>query len=234
MVDDAQRCVAVFHFIDDDAQSAHVVNLGKRDILLAHLVPDAVDVFWSAVDLGVADTRGHQFSLQAVDCFGDELLALGPLLVKLLGNFLVDCGMQKAEGEVLEFPLQLPDTEPVGERRIQRQRLARHRDTQLVGFSRIIAQGLGARGQTQQDDANVLDHGQQHLAQHLDLRLHLLGILFATVDRMRDKAARDRSQAVQAGNPVDQLRDAGAEVPLEQRQTMLEQRRHGEKQRRQS
>jgi hypothetical protein len=50
---------------------------------------------------------------------------------------------------------------------------------------------------------------------------------------MRDKAACDRSQAVQTRNPVDQLRGARAEVPLDQHQAMLEQRRHGEKQRRQ-
>jgi hypothetical protein len=40
-------------------------------------------------------------------------------------------------------------------------------------------------------------------------------ILFAAVDRMRDKTARDRSQAVQAGDPVDQLRDARPEVALD-------------------
>ncbi len=214
VVHDAQSGIAVLHFVDDDAQRAHVIDFGKLDILLAHLVPDAVDVFWPAVDLGVGHAGAQQFGPQPFAGFGDELLALGSLLVEMLRNLLVDRRMQKAKGEILEFPLQFPDAEPVGQRRIERQRFARHRDPQLIRlFGGKVTQGLCTRGQPQEDHADVLDHRQQHLAQYLDLRLHLLRILFAALDRIGDKTARDRPHAVQTRNPVDQLRDARPENP---------------------
>jgi hypothetical protein len=50
---------------------------------------------------------------------------------------------------------------------------------------------------------------------------------------MRDKTARDRSHAVQAGDAVDQLRDARPEIALDLGQSQFLQRRYGKEQRRQ-
>jgi hypothetical protein len=60
-----------------------------------------------------------------------------------------------------------------------------------------------------------------------------LRILLAALGGRSGKTARDRSQAVQARNPVDQLRDADPEILLNVGQTVFLQRRHGKKQRRQ-
>jgi hypothetical protein len=116
VVHDAQSGIAGLHIVDDDPYGTNIVDFGKRHVLLAHLVPDAVDVFWPAVDLGVGHAGAQQFGPQPFAGFGDELLALGSLLVEMLRNLLVDRRMQKAEREVLEFPLQFPDAKPVGQR----------------------------------------------------------------------------------------------------------------------
>ena len=79
--------------------------------------------------------------------------------------------MQEAEGQILQFPFQLPDPETIGQRRIERQRLARHLHAQRIRRGRIVPQRLRARSQPQQNNADILDHRQQHFAQYLDLRL---------------------------------------------------------------
>jgi hypothetical protein len=48
---------------------------------------------------------------------GDEALAVGALLVEQAGDAAVGLGLQVAEGEVLQLPLELPDAQPVGQRR---------------------------------------------------------------------------------------------------------------------
>ncbi len=111
--------------------------------------------------------------MQALDRILDELLALDPALVEHLGDALVGLGLDEAEGEVLQLPLELPHSQPVGQRRVDVQALARHLDAGLARQVGVEAQGLGARGQTHQHDADVLDHRQQHLAQHLGLRADL-------------------------------------------------------------
>ena len=173
VVHDAERRIAVLEVVDDDAQGADVVDLRELDILLPHLAPDAVDVLRPPVNLGVVDTDRLQFRTYAGDGIADELFALAALLVEHPGDFLVDVRVQETEGEVFQFPLQFPDAEAVGQRRVEFERLARHLDAQIVLMRRVVAQRLGAAGQAQQHDADVLDHGQQHLAQHFDLRLDL-------------------------------------------------------------
>ena len=145
---DAQHRVAILDLVDDHPQRAHVIDVGELDALAAHLVPDAVDVLRAAVDLGVVDAGGRELALQAFDGVGDELLALGALLVELLGDFLVGVGIEEAEREVLELPLQFPHPEAVGERRIEFERLARHLHAQFVRLRLgVVAQRLGARSE---------------------------------------------------------------------------------------
>ena len=54
----------------------------------------------------------------------DVALALGPLLGDELLDLVVLARVQALEGEVLELPLDRVDPEPVGERRVDLERLA--------------------------------------------------------------------------------------------------------------
>ena len=75
-------------------------------------------------DLGL-DADRRQLAPTAPHRVGDVLLALEALLVEHLRDALVELGLEEAERQVLELPLELPDAEPVGERRVDVERLAR-------------------------------------------------------------------------------------------------------------
>jgi hypothetical protein len=90
----------------------------------------------------------------------------------------------------------MPDAQAVGQRCVDQLAFLRHLLAHRAGPVVEEAQGLHAARQAQQDDADVIDHGQQHLAQDLGLRLdsgHAFGRRSA---RQRAQAAK----AVQAGN----------------------------------
>jgi hypothetical protein len=73
------------------------------------------------------------------------------LLVEHLGDALVGVRVEEAEGQVLQLPLQLPDAEAVGERRIDVERLARHLGAQVVlmlGEKRRVCVRLARRSST--------------------------------------------------------------------------------------
>ena len=97
------------------------------------------------------------------------LLASDALLVQQAGHVAVGVRLQKAERQILHLPLDLPDAQPVGQGRQHMQRLVgqRMRHRQLGGG--VVAQGLQARSQPQQDHAQVARKGQQHLAHGLNL-----------------------------------------------------------------
>ncbi len=88
-----------------------------------------------------------------------------------LGDLLVLVGLQVAEGQVFQLPLDVTDTQAVRERRVDVEHFTR--DTQAF----LVIGGLDrpdcarAFGQLDQRHAHVVDHGHQHLAQVLDLRL---------------------------------------------------------------
>ena len=129
-----------------------------------------------------------------------------------VGNLVVLLGLEVAEREVLELPLQLPDAQPVGERRVDLHRLLRH------------AAALGRRpelerlhvvepvGQLDEDHADVLGHGQEHLA-------HVLGpqVLPVQLDQRPPVIAFDVQELhlVELGDAVDQTRNFAAEATLQ-------------------
>ena len=93
-------------------------------LLAPHLVPDAVDVLRPAADLGLDAGRGELALERRLDVL-DVVLAIEPALVEQPGDLLVGLGLERAQREVFELPLELPDAEPVGERREQILRFAR-------------------------------------------------------------------------------------------------------------
>ena len=100
----------------------------------------------------------------------DVAFALDALLVEQARDELVGLGLEKAEREILDLPLDLPDAEPVGQRREHLQRLARHALGHGPLAGRRVAQRLQARGQPQHHHAQVAREREQHLAHVLGLR----------------------------------------------------------------
>ncbi len=174
---DAERGIAIAHFRHQHAHGANVVDLAELQALLLHLPPDRIDVLGATVDLRL-DAGGGQLVAQLLHHVVDVLLAIQAPLMQQLGDLLVLFGFEVAEGQVLQLPLDMADAQPVGQRRVDIEHLARHPVALVVIGILHRADGAGALGQLDQRDTHVVNHGHQHLAQifHLGLAAQHQGL----------------------------------------------------------
>ena len=107
--------------------------------------------------------------------------------------------LEVAERQLLELVLHLAHAEAVGDRRVDVARLLRDLDAPLVRQMAERPHVVQAVGELHEDDADVVDHREQHLAEVL--RLPLL-------------ARRERDGA-DLGHAFDDVRDLGAEELLD-------------------
>src|SRR4029453_1433530 len=124
--------------------------------LATHLVPDAVDVLRPSGDLR-PNSRSRELFAKKTDDIVDITLAVRPTLVQHPGDRFVRNRLERAQAQILELPLQLPDAETVGERGeeilpLTRGALAPLRE--LLASRDQMAQRLRALGELDQDDAN--------------------------------------------------------------------------------
>ena len=176
IVDDAQHVVAVGNGIHDHAEGAQVENTVDIQLLGVHLAVDAVDVLDAAEDGGVDIVRG-QTILDLLLHPGHEVLQHGHLGFQLGGDLLVARGVEVQQGQILQFPLGPLHAQPVGQRRIDLHGLQR---LCPLFFLALISHGahiVHPVGDFDEDDADILGHGEQHLAHILHLLVFLAGIL---------------------------------------------------------
>ena len=167
-VHQAQRRIAVGHAVGQDAHRADVEHLLEAEVLALHLPPDAVDVLGPAGDLGRdAGLREHAVELR--DDRRDVALAVRAPFVQLAGDEHVAVRLEVAKGQVLQFPLELPDTEPAGQRRVHLAGLAGQALARILGEVARFAQVMELLGEPDQHQPRVGDDRQQHLAQDLGL-----------------------------------------------------------------
>ena len=137
--------------------------------------------------------------------------ALGGAAPRLdpLAQRLVGLRLEVLERQLLELVLDLAHAEAVGDRRVDVARLLRDLDPPLLGQMVQRPHVVQAVGELDQDDADVVDHRQQHLAEVL--RLALL--------------ARRELDRAELGHPFDDVGDVGAEQlpdPLDRRLGVLD------------
>ena len=203
-VDDAQRRVAVAEVVDEDADRVDVVDLAELRALALHLLPDAVDVLRPAVQVGL-DAGGLEARLELGDRPVDERLAPLAPGVEELGELAEPRRLEDLEREVLELPLDLPDAQALGERRVDLEGLARDPELLLRRQAGERPHVVEAVGELDQDDADVLRHRQEHLPD-------VLGLLLLE---------RDGRVLAELGHAVDELGDLRAEPLLDVRQRVL-------------
>ena len=206
LVDDAEGRVAVLDRGSDDAEGEVVVELADVDALTAQLLPDRVHRLHAAVhvagDLVVAELPGDRL-LHPVD----ELARQGDPLADRALQLLRLARMEVVEGEVFELALQAPHAEAVGDRRVDLHRLLGDGNALLLGQELQRAHVVEPVGQLDQDDAEVADHGQEHLAKRLGLLLFLrdvgvTGDLGDAVDELGDVVAEHLLQRLLRGERV--------------------------------
>ena len=202
-VDEPERRVAVARpllarALADDAHRGQVVDLVELAAALGHLVVDRVEVLRARRDVR-RNVRLAQ--LLAEDLRG--LVGLRLAVGALVGDHRLDLGvlawMQRLEREVLELPLERVDAEPVRERRVHLERLARLLRLLLLPLVLDRPHVVEAVGELDEDDADVLRHRDDHLP--VVLGLGLLAALEADPRQLRDA--------------LDELRDLGAELGAE-------------------
>ena len=189
----AEHVVAVRNRVHDHTHRADVVDLVDRLVLGVHLAVDRVDVLDARGDR-VFDVRFLELGADALLNALEELLVLFALGFQALDDLVVADRVEHFEAQVLEFPLDAAHAQTVRDGRIDLHRLERL--VALFSLGQVLegARVVQAVGQLDQDDADVLGHCHEHLAQVLKLLL-LLGI----------------AQHAQAGDAVHQLGDRRAE-----------------------
>ena len=191
-----QRRVAGFDVVDDDSQRAHIEHMCEIQALALHLLPDAVQMLRPALDVGTQADLEQALREQRAGG-SDAGLALRALLVEQAGDAPVLLRPQEAESQVLHLPLDLPDAQPVGQRREDLQRLVGE-----VARARGLARGKPAQRlqsgrQAQQHHAQVARKRQQHLPDALGLLRPVLGADVRGARRTLDlhQLARVRDEA---------------------------------------
>ena len=150
------------------------------------------------------DVRLVELALEDHARLAHVLLAVGAPL----GDHRLDLGVlarvQRLEGEVLELPLERVDAEPVRERRVDLERLARLLHLLLLAEVLDRAQVVEAVGELDQDHAHVLRHRDDQLP--VVLGLGVLAALELDPGQLRDA--------------VDELGDLVAELVLDRLQVL--------------
>ena len=183
----------------DDAQCHQVVDLGKFLALALHLLVDGPIVLGAAINL-------EALQANAVELVGERLDGLGQIALANLARLgyhacdaLVGIGLQVEEGQVLELPLNGAHAQTVGQGRIHVHGLAGLKQATILAKGRQRTHVMQAVGKLDDDNADVLGHGEKHLAQRKRLLLvHAVdfdvGELGHAIDELGHRIAK------QAGN----------------------------------
>ena len=116
-------------------------------------------MFWATRNLGI-DTLFVEFGLEDRLDIVDKLLSFRSFLFQRLGDRRIGHGIQVAEGEVLEFPLELPDTEAARQGRIDLTGLDRDRAFFFVRRMPRTPEPIELFGDAHEYEAHIRDDGQ--------------------------------------------------------------------------
>src|SRR5215207_8524305 len=184
-VDDAEGAVAVARLVGrDDARGDEVVDLVELDLLALELLPDGEEPLDAPLDRDEGDAGLAHLLLDALGHRLKERLVLGAAALQLLGQRPVLFGVEVFEGEVFQLGAQAPHAEAVRDGREDVERLLRDAAALLRLEVLERAHVVEPVGQLDEDDAHVVHHREEHLADVLGLLL--LARLVADVGEFRE------------------------------------------------
>ena len=193
-VQNAQREVTVRVARHDDAEAEDVVELGKALLLAVHLAVDGEDGFFACLDAGL-EAGGGKGIFHVLLHLLHQMATPAARVADGLGECFVAPGVQVLEGEVFQFAVGAVQAQAVGDGCVDFQRFGGDAALRVGLHVRHGAHVVRAVGQLDQDDAHVVGHGQQHLAEGFGL------VLLPAAEL----------QLVQLGEAVDQFGHGGAE-----------------------
>ena len=169
-VQDAERGVARGRVGDQHPHAVDVEHLRERVALLAHLLVDREDRLLAAGDDGGDPGLGEAVA-DHVEQPVHHLAAVAARRLDRVGEHPVAHRVEMLEREVLQLEVQRVQAQPVGDRRVDVERLVRD-PAPVRGRHRVErAHVVQPVGELDQDDADVLRHREQHLAEALRLRV---------------------------------------------------------------
>ena len=159
------------------------------------LLADAPQAFDPPFELGDRHLRLDQLRPQRLLQLLDEPFGRAPLAVDAGAQRFVGLGLEIPEGELFQLVLDLAHPQPVGNRRVDVARFLRDLAPPLVRQVVERPHIVEAVGEFHEDDANVVDHGEEHLADALGLALF----------------ARRKRNGADLGNTFHDMGDFGTE-----------------------
>ena len=193
VVNDAEHRIAILQRTRNHAHGAQVVDLVDRDALALQFLVNAVEALDAAFDARL-DAGFFQLVGDGLLHFGEEGFALLAAGVDRFFHLLVTQGIEEAEAEIFELAANLAHAQAVGDGRVDLQRF--FGDFVLAVGLQVFerAHVVQPVGQLDEHYADVVDHGEHHLAQVFGLLLLARGeINFAdlgdALDDMRDLLA---------------------------------------------
>ena len=168
VVDHAQRGVAVLHRVGDDAQRHQIVDLFDGDFLALDFLIDGIGALQAAFD-----ARGNAFAAQLAFHGGADFVQEFFVGVALgfdgLDDLFEGFGVQVAEGQVFQLAAHFAHAEAVRDGSIDFDGLGGDVRAPLSAQVAERAHVVQPVGQLDDDDADIVHHGQQHFAKALGL-----------------------------------------------------------------
>ena len=215
-MNDAERRVAVLDRLSDDPQRDEVIHALEVDLLPHQFEVDAVEALEAAIEVHDGNLRVLELGPDGARQIVNDGVGHLPLGVHLRAQRFVGLRLEVPEGELLELVLHLAHAEPVGDRGVDVERLLRDLDAALFGQMLERPHVVQAVGELDEDDPNVVDHRQQHLAEVLGLPLLARGErnrpdLRHAFDDVRDLGPEELGNALGGGQRVfdDVVQQAG-------------------------
>ena len=175
-VDEAEDRVAGGDILRDHADGEQIVDLVEGDFGALDLLEDGVEALDAPLDAGL-DAVLAQLLDKRVFNAAQKLLAFNAARFDGCGRALVAHRIGVAEGQVLKLAAHLAHAQPMRERRVNIQRLAR--DGLLAVGLQVLqrAHVVQPVGQLDEHHAHIAHHGQQHLAHVFGLAVFAIGKL---------------------------------------------------------
>ena len=170
-MDDAERRVAILDAVGDDAERHEVVYLIELDTLALELLVDAVEALQAPVNLLERNLRFAQFRRDRLFEVVDFGFGGFPLALHLGRERLIAGRIEVPERQLFELVLDLAHAEPVRDGRVDVERLLRGPPLPVFRHVRKGAHVVETVGELHEDDADVVDHREQHFPEILGLPL---------------------------------------------------------------
>ena len=164
-MDDSQRLVALFQIVDDDPKGHDVGQLFKTDILVLHLFPDRIRRFFAPDDGRLQPARVQGCGQFIMDPFGQHI----PLLAQEIqagDDRITGIGVNFGERHIFQFVLQFLHADAFSQGREDVHSF--HGDA--AAFICVLDEMQGPHvvqpvGQLNQQNADVLGHGEQQFTE---------------------------------------------------------------------